>query len=171
MGCNKPGKTAWADEARVTRLTQLWDAGLKCNVIADVLSAEFGEPISRNAVVSKVARLNLPRRDNVEEPRTKPVARAKPLPTRTSVPLPPEDQAPPTEYACMLDALTMSRCAWPLAHKQNGEWLFCGRPAKPRVGPDFVLCDQHVWAPNGMFRPDANIKRGNAYARSMRKFT
>ena len=58
-------KIVW-DEAKVAELTQLWADGFTARQIGEKMGG-----ISRNAIIGKVTRLNLPRRVDVTKPRAK----------------------------------------------------------------------------------------------------
>jgi len=124
----------WTDE-RVEILRSHFEAGLSCREIA----ADIG--VSRNAVIGKLTRLNLTRR-NSDEPRQPRRQRAtktlglKPPPRRqyeilaaiyakpqpAVIPNNPIDEA----HRCSLLELGDDRCRWPIGTPGEDSFCFCG---------------------------------------------
>ncbi len=101
------------NEARVSQLVQLWQAGLS--------TAEIGRQlgISKNAVVGKAHRLDLPARPSPIRnpvPRVRPEVR-RPTPTPAEPRLAPLHGGPP--------------CQWPHGHPGQEGFHFCGQPSLP----------------------------------------
>lgn len=101
------------NEARVGELVQLWQAGLS--------TAEIGRRlgISKNAVVGKAHRLDLPARPS---PIRNPAPRASAPPRRAA-------QAPAEPRFSPLHA--GPPCQWPHGHPGQEEFHFCGQPSLP----------------------------------------
>lgn len=134
----------WPDE-RTERLKKLWADGLTASQIA----AELGG-ISRNSVIGKVWRLNLPGRPNrsanlgqdqkPKSKRKKPsllladnlgFARFKSGNPKPPPPLPPEPDMPvdiaPIDTRCSILELNARTCRWPIGNsKKPLEPIFCG---------------------------------------------
>jgi GcrA cell cycle regulator len=124
----------WTDE-RVEILKSHFEAGLSCREIA----ADIG--VSRNAVIGKLTRLNLTRR-NSDEPRRPRKKRAtsalglKPTPREQYVLLEaiyarPQQPAIPDEpideaQRCSLLELGDKRCRWPIGTPGVDGFCFCG---------------------------------------------
>lgn len=132
--------------ARVDKLRELWAAGYSASEIAGLLG------VSRNAVLGKRRRLDLPqRRDarpNTRGPRSprvflSPEARALAAEQarlrRESLPLIPRElptPPPSTEFRCDVWALTSTTCRYPYG---DGPFTFCGAP----VVNGFPYCQHH----------------------------
>ena len=123
----------WTDE-RVETLKSHYEAGLSCREIA----ADIG--VSRNAVIGKLTRLNLTRR-NSDEPRPPRRKRAtkelalKPTPRQqyemlAKVYAKPQPMIPdePIDVAhhCSLLELGDKRCRWPIGTPGADDFCFCG---------------------------------------------
>jgi GcrA cell cycle regulator len=123
----------WTDE-RVELLKSRFAAGLSCREIA----CDIG--VSRNAVIGKLARLNLTREKNVEVRRIARKEKAKEIRPRGSVPrlqyqmlrklyaeaLPAEDETIQSEHRCSLLELSEEKCRWPINTPGNEDFCFCG---------------------------------------------
>lgn len=116
---------------RVELLKSHFEAGLTCREIA----ASIG--VSRNAVIGKLARLQLTRGPARAEPRPTKVARER---SRKSIPRlqyqilqavyenPPPLQEEPiiSERRCSLLELSNERCRWPISTPGAEDFCFCG---------------------------------------------
>jgi GcrA cell cycle regulator len=141
--------TAWNDDL-VRRLRALWQAGLS--------TAEIGRHLgmSKNAIVGKAHRLNLPARPSPI--RTCPTADpAPPRPRQPVPPLtaltpltpcapaptvpPPVDQPPSRPLTGVAPARRTGsrRCCWPIGDPGTQEFCFCDNDA--RAGKPY--CDDH----------------------------
>lgn len=116
---------------RVELLKSHFEAGLTCREIA----ASIG--VSRNAVIGKLARLQLTRGPARAEPRPTKAARER---SRKSVPrlqyqilqavyedAPPLQEEPiASNYRCSLLELSNERCRWPISTPGAEDFCFCG---------------------------------------------
>lgn len=141
----------WPEEA-VDLLKVMWESGESCSVIASAISAHFQEPVSRNAVIGKRARLGLEQRKQASAARkyvrrsqhvvridaaaTANIQRAaaKP-PVFKIIPLPPPE---PTAGVTELFDLDRNGCRWPSG---DGPFLFCNAPQFK--GCDTQYCEHH----------------------------
>jgi len=115
----------WTED-RIAELGQLWREGLS--------TAEIGRRlgISKNAVVGKAHRLNLPPRPS---PIRNPPLRMAPRPQPE-----PEVIAPPPPKVVSISGTKGPACQWPHGHPGTPGFHFCGKPAangKP-------YCAEHV---------------------------
>ena len=130
MPANEP---TWTDE-RVERLKAGFVAKLSCREIA----ADIG--VSRNAVIGKLARLNLTRGKSVKARRPAGNDAAKDRGPR-SVPrlqyrmlrklfgtTPPaaDDETIQSEHRCSLLELSEEKCRWPISTPGAEDFCFCG---------------------------------------------
>ncbi|WP_099867240.1 GcrA family cell cycle regulator [Pararhizobium haloflavum] len=166
----------WTDE-RVEKLTKLWADGLSASQIA----AQLGG-VTRNAVIGKVHRLNLPGRaksGGTAAPRAKrpaPAARpasnfnarpAAPRPSRGgAAPALREDVAyEPVQHANLnsdvvvpisrklaLTELTERTCKWPVGDPMQEDFHFCGNDS----GEHTPYCQYHARL---AFQPSAERRR------------
>ncbi len=93
----------WTPE-RISALIALWEEGLTTSEIGNRLG------VTKNAVVGKVHRLGLPKRQS---------------PIRKTA----EKPAVPTGEIIKLDKLTPSMCCWPEGDPGTEDFRFCGAPA------------------------------------------
>jgi GcrA cell cycle regulator len=139
----------WTDE-RIQRLRQLWSEGHS--------TAEIGRRmgISKNAVVGKAHRLDLPARPSPirtggppRAPRRPPVPRlADTMPLSclrdADIPAPIERSAPtvkPARHAAIASPRTGSQpCCWPIGEPGTPAFRFCDDPAPL----DMPYCDEHA---------------------------
>jgi GcrA cell cycle regulator len=128
----------WTEPAKELTRT-LWNAGKSGGMIVRELATEFGIKISRSAVISKVYRMGLPRRN--ENPlagkiRARRAINRRPLVLRrVATPQPPAPEiaadvpaSPPIGIMELDDALTHAMCRWPV-DGPNHDMLYCGAPS------------------------------------------
>ena len=96
--------SVWTEE-RLTKLEQLWNEGIPITRIGAALG------VTRNAVVGKVHRLGLPKRESPIQRSSEPVKPARLKPVRIST----------TEWH-------RNRCTWPIGDPQSPDFRFCGEP-------------------------------------------
>lgn len=155
--------------AQIDRLRQLWDEGLS--------TAEIGRrmAISKNAVVGKAHRLDLPGRPSPIKQRAPgapppppPPARARKLDLASLLSLP---QAPPMrQEAAPQPALprpaadSRHACCWPIGDPGTAAFRFCGEHARP--GRPY--CPEHhaiaTVSPRELVREGATLRAIEAYA-------
>jgi GcrA cell cycle regulator len=127
MPMNAP---TWTTE-RIDLLKSHFEAGLSCRQIA----ASIG--VSRNAVIGKLSRLQLTRRELDAAPRPVRAARERARKSTTGQPYPLlrtvyEDgraavEAPvASEHCCSLYELSEERCRWPISTPGADDFCFCG---------------------------------------------
>ncbi len=99
-----PGPSVWSEE-RLEMLSRMWSEGLPISRIG----SELG--VTRNAVVGKVHRLGLPKRQSPIQRSSEPVepARREPSHLATTV-------------------WVRNRCNWPIGDPQASDFHFCGDP-------------------------------------------
>lgn len=121
----------WTQEDEAT-LTKLWNAGQSGSQIAKVLG------ISRNAVIGKVFRLELPHRKtaakripvaHILKPKEQRPPRLA-APQVSSIPLPAEPPVPQTALRLTLLQLTDKTCKCGLGDPKDADFAFCGLPVK-----------------------------------------
>jgi GcrA cell cycle regulator len=126
----------WTDE-RIGLLKNMWSGGLSCSQIA----AELGG-LTRNAVISKVHRIGLERREARVNPLQQQAARQRARQTRrppqpppirilklpANEPLPETivDVDTPLAQRCTLFQLTPKSCRWPVGDPRSPTFYFCG---------------------------------------------
>jgi GcrA cell cycle regulator len=126
MFANRP---TWTTE-RVELLKGHFDAGLSCREIAAAIG------VSRNAVIGKLARLELTRGPPRAKPRADRSARDR---SRKSVPrlqyrmlqdtyetAKPLEEPIVSEHRCSLFELSDERCRWPISTPGAEDFCFCG---------------------------------------------
>jgi len=120
----------WTSD-RVELLKNHFEAGLTCREIA----ASIG--VSRNAVIGKLARLELTRGPPRAKPRPDKTARER---SRKSVPRlqyqilqavyenaqPLQEEPIASDYRCSLLELSNERCRWPISTPGAEDFCFCG---------------------------------------------
>jgi GcrA cell cycle regulator len=130
MRANEP---TWTAE-RIALLKSRFEAGLSCREIA----ADIG--VTRNAVIGKLARLNLTRENSGGERRPPRKKAAKGQGLRTTPrhqyemlqalyaePQPVADDEPTqSEHRCSLLELSEERCRWPISSPGAEDFCFCG---------------------------------------------
>ena len=123
-------RPTWTVE-RLELLKIHFDAGLSCREIAGHIG------VSRNAVIGKLARLQLTRGKTYVEPRLKKAARERAagsiprlqyriLQTLYESPRPAEDAPVVSERRCSLFELSEHRCRWPISTPGAADFCFCG---------------------------------------------
>src|SRR5262245_51676016 len=133
---------SWTDE-RTEILKQRWDQGRTLSQIADELGG-----ISRNAVIGKVHRLDLPKRGQAASmPRSAKPRKKREKPQihisrgpmlgleKATRPLPPErkEEIPVVQRCGILD-LGTGICRWPIGTPGTEGFVFCGgRAAEGKV--------------------------------------
>lgn len=137
----------WSDE-RVKLLRRLWNEGLSCSRIAKHIGG-----LSRSAVIGKIHRLGLERRETSTKPTQPPKRRSPKAPptlyrvlavegdpvSTTHEPVPVcAVEMPQTERMTIL-TLTANTCRWPIGDPHDDDFHFCGRPRRP----DRPYCDLH----------------------------
>lgn len=96
----------WKIPGRTERVAELWEAGITTAEMGRVLTKEFGEEVSKNAVISIVHRMGLVPRILVERPR---------------------------QQQRNVFAYTGPVCMWPHGHPGDEDFHFCGgRPLPGR---------------------------------------
>jgi GcrA cell cycle regulator len=129
MPANQP---TWTDE-RVELLRSRFAAGLSCREIA----CDIG--VSRNAVIGKLARLNLTRgkrsklrrgerKDDGKgkRPRSVPRVQYQMLRTLYAEAEPAAAEIIQSEHRCSLLELSETRCRWPISTPGAEDFCFCG---------------------------------------------
>jgi GcrA cell cycle regulator len=168
----------WTDE-RTARLTELWTEGLSCSQIA----RELGGDITRNAVIGKVTRLNLPRRRDPAHKATRSTRARRPrvgactmsvavrlgnakkagvqsldeaLSHIKARPIPGAawDALPDTTPISLL-MLSDETCRWPIGDPLLAGFGFCGCP----VEAGRVYCPTHRALGTTQFKATAEDKR------------
>jgi GcrA cell cycle regulator len=123
-------RPTWTTE-RIELLRGHFDAGLSCREIAAAIG------VSRNAVIGKLARLELTRGPARAKPRPEKTARER---SRKSIPRlqyqilravyenapPPEEEPIASEHRCSLFELSNERCRWPISTPGAEDFCFCG---------------------------------------------
>lgn len=126
----------WGPEA-IETLRALWAEGLS--------TAEIGRRmgISKNAVVGKAHRLNLPprpspiRREGASTPRpaaTRPPAAVRPVtprPPRPAAAVPTPAPAPASSPPAVVRRIGTRSCSWPIGEPGTRGFHFCGQEALP----------------------------------------
>lgn len=126
------------DKSLVDRARSFWEAGWSARVIADDVSARFGDVVSRNAIIGKMHRLGLsrstkPRRSkqsSARQPYRPAVIAPAPHPADT----PPEPArgprcaVPADSHPVWITEVRHGQCKWPIYHGR--QHLFCGAAAK-----------------------------------------
>ena len=113
----------WTPE-RTETLTGLWKEGLS--------TAEIGRRlgVTKNAVVGKVHRLGLPKRQSPIAAKTAPAATAAPAKPAVPKPAGPKPQVHKAEVV-RLEGLRPGMCSWPIGEPGTESFHFCGGTAVP----------------------------------------
>ncbi len=117
MGDNS--QSVWTDD-RLEQLKALWGEGLSITQIGLKLG------VSRNAVVGKVHRMGLPKRQSPIVRRSNPKLDDRPIQRRRAVPL-------------TLEQWDRNTCSWPIGDPKTDNFSFCGST----VEPGRPYCSQH----------------------------
>lgn len=117
MGDNS--QSVWTDE-RLEQLKALWGEGLSITQIGLKLG------VSRNAVVGKVHRMGLPKRQSPIVRSANPKHDDRPIQRRRAVPL-------------TLEQWDRNTCSWPIGDPKTDNFSFCGAT----VEPGRPYCSQH----------------------------
>lgn len=120
-------EVTWTPE-RVALLKSRFEAGLSCRQIADDIG------VSRNAVIGKLSRLRLTRKETDKETGEPPRPARKPAPKLQQRMLEEVYAAPPaTDDApihngrhCSLFELSELKCRWPISTPGAEDFCFCG---------------------------------------------
>jgi GcrA cell cycle regulator len=136
------GASHWT-EILEEELRQRWAAGTSATVIAK----ELGNGITRNAVIGKANRLNLPphkRANSAEPPTRRPYKQRKVrvLITRQLPPEPPEVPRPPKMRRLALLDLEPHHCRWPVGNPARPDFFFCAADTYDGA----VYCPWHMRA-------------------------
>lgn len=113
----------WTVE-RIETLTQLWSEGHSCTEVARLMGG-----ISRNAVIGKVRRLDLPKRRTVsrKQPTNRPKAKRPPVEAVQTEPIVTDDGY--ITFPTTLVDLGAHNCRWPHGDPKDDRFGFCGQPA------------------------------------------
>jgi len=154
----------WTTE-RIERLKNRFEAGLSCRQIA----ADIG--VSRNAVIGKLARLNLTREKTIDLRRRARKGAAKGAPKGPRLKTTPrlqyqmlqavytepqpfaDDEPISDEHRCSLLELSDQRCRWPISTPGAEDFCFCGN--LPVEGLPY--CPGHTRL---AYRPTSRAARG-----------
>ena len=133
---------SWNEE-KVTKLKELWGKGNTASQIAEIIGG-----LSRNAIIGKAHRLNLPSKikakipassqsiqSNVEENNSKQRRGKK---SRFQSLIIEKDFEP--ENPKKLEELDENSCKWPIGHPEEEAFYFCGRSSLK----DFSYCKLHL---------------------------
>ena len=132
---SNPADSIWLDPRLNLRLRELHrlkgDDELNMGEIADRLSSEFKVAITRNAVIGRCHRLDLPRRVAPLPPRARKKVE-KPMTVkhiRVDAPIVPEMPVADPAAGLTLLQLSPGSCRWPLGElmKTYPPYLFCGQ--------------------------------------------
>ena len=115
-------QSVWTEE-RLEQLKALWAEGLSITQIG----LRIG--VSRNAVVGKVHRMGLPKRQSPIVRSANPKRDERPIQRRRAVPL-------------TLEQWDRNTCSWPIGDPKTDGFSFCGAP----VVPGRPYCAEHCAA-------------------------
>lgn len=125
---------SWTDE-NVTALKKLWGSGKSASEIARTIGAP-----SRNAVIGKASRLNLPKQEKKRAPQKRAVnnndAPARPLPVIDRS----DAHKAFGKNPCGLMDLGPQQCRWPVGDPKAKDFVFCAAPR----GRHHNYCDRHA---------------------------
>jgi len=133
----------------VAALKRYWDGGLGDGEIAARLSADFGVPFTKSAVIGRRHRMGLWRADRQPERLVKKISAhgTRQRESKKKIVLVPPN-APPGAVIMHIrtvvtvpmpsDMLERSRCCWPVT--DEAPFLFCGLP---KADGDKVYCSRH----------------------------
>lgn len=130
-GCIHPG--GWTDE-RVERLKRLWADGYSASIVAMMLG-----DVTRNAVIGKVHRLELPPRGpRARQPRPPRRMREKSPPKFAKAPVVPRiavKLTAPEPKMLQVAELRSNHCRWPVGDPRKPGFGFCGEKVAPGSQP------------------------------------
>lgn len=114
---------------RIEELTRLWNTGHSASMIGKKLG------VSKNAVVGKAHRLNLPARPSPIRKDARPVPRRRPAPLPTPV-VPDEPSGAveafePPAPTRLSERRSAQSCQWPIGDPNDKTFHFCDAPALP----------------------------------------
>jgi GcrA cell cycle regulator len=120
-------ESIWTAE-RIALLKSRFEAGLSCRQIADDIG------VSRNAVIGKLSRLRLTRKETDKETGEAPRPSRKPAPKLQQRMLEEVYAAPPAAADapidigrhCSLFELSEQKCRWPISTPGAEDFCFCG---------------------------------------------
>lgn len=139
----------WTEEKRQRLRDLFWDHS--CTYIAAILTAEYGVPVTRNAVIGQTHRMGLAtplaRAKNVRRPREHV---PKPYPVNVAPVPQPIEIDPLTRDGNRVTMLTLEAndCRWPHGHPGERNFHFCAQ----RKEPTSSYCAPHerlAWAGKG----------------------
>ena len=133
---------SWTEE-REKKLRELWNKGHTANQISNML----GET-TRNAVIGKAHRMNLPARVQSKNSSSKPTEQRSEGHTNKPGKLSRKakfkslllDKNFEPENPKKLEELTDETCRWPIGHPHEEKFYFCGRKSLEK----FVYCKLHM---------------------------
>ena len=125
----------WTPE-RIITLRKLWTIGESASAIAANLGG-----VSKNAVIGKARRFNLPAHPKTTRQRARaPALPRSPAPLRPRTPAPalprsrapviPEMAPPPDRHPTTRD-ISPNQCCWPEGDPKKNDFFYCGRPPIP----------------------------------------
>jgi len=121
----------WTPE-RIKVLIALWEEGLPTSEIGRRLG------VTKNAVVGKVHRLGLKKRQSPIRQAAASTAQPK-KPKKVVAPTPVASASLPSGDVVRLEELTAAMCCWPEGEPGTPEFHFCGKPA----AQDKPYCEPH----------------------------
>lgn len=118
----------------VERLKKLWSDGESGSIISRKLNDEFNTNFTRNAVIGRAFRMNLPKKgrspsDNASAQHLKrrlTLKRGRPAVERPTVTAPLKDDEIPLEQRKQLLDLKRRDCRWPVGDPGTPGFFFCG---------------------------------------------
>jgi GcrA cell cycle regulator len=112
----------WDDQSSA-KLTLLWAEGHSCSEIGRRMN------VSKNAVVGKVGRLGLPKRENPVRKRPEGVAKPPAKPRRLKRPVIAAAEAPVENFAVVRGK--SEPCCWPMGDPRARGFRYCDAPGVP----------------------------------------
>jgi len=153
--------TIWTDEL-VNRLITLWNEGLTARGIAEILTRESGKVVTRNSVIGKSNRLDLPMRKisrkltdaERHERRVQASRRYRRKRMEAAIAsgeivkprgrgIPVDDQQIPFAQRKTTFDLDNHTCRWPVGDPKDAEFFFCGGPSDLAGGRPY--CVDHTF--------------------------
>lgn len=140
--------TSWLTPGLNERLVELYalsgSAELSAREIAQKLNAEFGTQLSRNGIIGRAHRLELPIRHGISRPRKprtqKPRTQKSRKPVAADAPILPAMAPISRNQPLTIYQLRDGDCRWPLAQVEDyPPFMYCGRPAP--IGTPY--CAEH----------------------------